>query len=307
MGAPSPARSGLAPYAILALTALLWAGNHVAGRASAGHVPPLAIATVRWVVPTLLLLPFAWSHLRRDWPLVRSHWKTLVLLAAIGGGVFGALQYVGLQYTTAINASVLNSLSPVLIALSGAILFRDRLRPVQALGVAMSLSGVLAIVARGDPDVLANLGFNWGDLVIVFNMAIFGIYSACLRLRPAIHWLSYMFIFALVSSLVTLPFGIFEYLSGAVLEPDLPTFAMLAYAAIFPSLVANVAWNRGVELIGANRAGAMLHLIARFSAVLAVFLLGEQLLPFHFAGFALILAGVWLAAKAPRAVAQASP
>ena len=129
VGAPSPARSGLAPYAILALTALLWAGNHVAGRASAGHVPPLAIATVRWVVPTLLLLPFAWSHLRRDWPLVRSHWKTLVLLAAIGGGVFGALQYVGLQYTTAINASVLNSLSPVLIALSGAILFRDRLRP----------------------------------------------------------------------------------------------------------------------------------------------------------------------------------
>ena len=130
-------------------------------------------------------------------------------------------------------------------------------------------------------------------------MTVFGIYSACLRLRPGIHWLSFMFIFALVSSLVTLPFGVHEYLSGAIVHPDLPTFAVLAYAAIFPSLVANVAWNRGVELIGAVRAGAMLHLIALFSAVLSGFLLGEHLLPYHFAGFALILSGVWLAAKSP--------
>ena len=297
---PSPIRTGLAPYALLTLTALCWAGNHVAGRASAGHVPPLAISTVRWVIPALLLLPFAWRHLRRDWPLIRAHRMALILLASIGGGVFSALQYVGVQYTTAVNASVLNSLSPVLIALSGALLFRDRLRPVQALGVTISLAGVLAIIARGDPAVLADFGFNWGDLVIVLNMAVFGVYSACLRLRPAIHWLSYMFIFALVSSLVTLPFAVNEYLSGAELKPDLPTAAMLAYAAIFPSLVANVAWNRGVELIGANRAGAMLHLIALFSAALASFFLGEKILPFHYIGFALILAGVWLAAKAPR-------
>ena len=299
MGKAGPARTGLAPYACLALAALCWAGNHVAGRAIAGHVPPLAISTVRWVIPAILLLPFAVPHLRRDWPLIRSHATTLVLLSAIGGGVFGALQYVGLQYTTAINVSVLNSLSPVMIAVAGATLFRDRLRPVQALGGAISLAGVLSIVAKGNPGVLGSLAFNWGDLIIVFNMTVFGIYSACLRLRPGIHWLSFMFIFALVSSLVTLPFGIHEYRSGAVIHPDLPTVAVLAYAAIFPSLVANVAWNRGVELIGAVRAGAMLHLIALFSAGLSGYFLGEEMMPYHFAGFALIVLGVWLAARAP--------
>ncbi len=294
-----PARAGLGPYALLTLAALCWAGNHVTGRASAGHVPPLAISTARWVIPVFLLLPFAVGPLRRDWPAIRAYWKTLVLLSAIGGGVFGALQYVGLQYTTAINVSVLNSLSPVLIAVSGALLFRDHLRPIQAFGVATSLAGVLAIVAKGDPDVLRHLSFNWGDLIIVFNMAVFGVYSACLRLRPRIHWLSFMFIFAVVSSLVTIPFGINEYLSGHVLTPDLATVAMLAYAAFFPSLIANVAWNRGVELIGANRAGAMLHLIALFSAVMSGFFLGEVMMPYYYAGFALIVSGVWLAAKTP--------
>ena len=298
MGEPAPERTGLQPYLLVALASLCWAGNHVAGRASAGQIPPLTISVVRWLIPTILLLPFAWRHLRRDWPSIRSHWKSLVALSAIGGGVFGALQYIGLQYTTAINVSVLNSLSPVLIAVSGAALFRDRLSIVQASGVALSLTGVLTIVSKGDYAVLQRLDFNWGDLIIVFNMALFGVYSACLRLRPVMHWLSYMFIFAFVSTVFTVPFFAAEYLSGTVMEANLTTFAMLAYAAIFPSLVANFAWNRGVEQIGANRAGAMLHLIALFSAGLAGVFLGEQMLPYHFAGFSLIIIGVWLAARA---------
>lgn len=297
MGETASQRTGIGPYLLVALAALCWAGNHVAGRAIAGHVPPLAISTFRWAVPTLLLLPFAWRHLRRDWPLIRPHWKLLVLLSAMGGGVFGALQYVGLQYTTAINVSVLNSLAPVLIAVAGAALFRDQLSFRQALGVFISLEGVLMIVSKGELAALAELDFNWGDLIIVFNMAVFGIYSACLRLRPAIHWLSYMFLLALISTFVTLPFGIWEHLSGAVLQPTPMTLAMLAYASIFPSLVANYAWNRGVESIGPIRSGAMLHLIALFSALLAGIFLGEQLRPYHFAGFALILLGVMLAAR----------
>ena len=154
-------------------------------------------------------------------------------------------------------------------------------------------------VSKGDPAVLRGFGFNGGDLVIVFNMALFGVYSACLRLRPVMHWISYMFIFAFVSTMFTIPFFMAEYLSGTIMEANITTFAMLAYAAIFPSLVANFAWNRGVEQIGANRAGAMLHLIALFSALLAGLFLGEHMLPYHFAGFSLIIVGVWVAARSP--------
>lgn len=306
MSAPGKAEGGgstvhtALPYLLLALASLGWSGNHVLGRAIAGSVPPLAISTIRWAVPTLILLPFAARWLWRDWPAIRAHLPMLVMLSGLGGGLFGALQYVGLQYTTAINVSVLNSLSPVLIALAAALLFRDRLTALQALGVATSLAGVLAIVCRGDPAELMRLSFNWGDLIIVFNMSVFGIYSACLRLRPQIHWLSWMFVFALVSTLVSLPWFILEHRSGQVLTLDAPTLAALAYASIFPTLVSNLAWNRGVEVIGVNRAGATLHLVAVFSALLATVFLGEQLQAFHLAGFALILAGVWLAARPAR-------
>ncbi|MEZ5851749.1 MAG: DMT family transporter [Hyphomicrobiaceae bacterium] len=288
---------GAVPYLLVTLAALCWAGNHVAGRAIAGHVPPLAISTIRWAIPTLILLPFAWRHVTRDWPAIRAHWRALVLLAAIGGGLFGALQYIGLQYTTAINVSVLNSLSPVLIAAAGATLFGDRLTAMQALGLATSLTGVLVVVTKGTPAALAALAFNWGDLIIILNMAIFGIYSTCLRIRPGMHWLSYTLILSVVSTLVSLPFMIWEQASGYVLSATPLTLAAIGYASIFPSLVANVAWNRGVEMLGPNRSGAMLHLVAVFSAVLSGVLLGERLETYHLVSFALIVGGVTLAAR----------
>ncbi len=296
MSRPREPRSPV-PYLLVALSALCWAGNHVAGRAIAGHVPPLAISTIRWAIPTLILLPFAWRHVKHDWPAIRAHWVVLALLAAIGGGLFGALQYIGLQYTTAINVSVLNSLSPVLIAAAGAVLFGDRMTAVQSFGVATSLSGVLVVVTKGDPAAIGSLAFNWGDLIIIFNMAIFGVYSTCLRIRPGLHWLSYMLILSVVSTLVSLPFMIWEQASGYALTATPLTLLAIGYASIFPSLVANVAWNRGIETLGANRSGAMLHLVAVFSAVLSGLLLGEQLQAYHMMGFGLIVGGVWLAAR----------
>lgn len=297
MDRSSPSRLGAWPYLLVVISSLCWAGNHVLGRAIVDEVPPLAVSTIRWAVPTLILLPFALPRLKRDLPALKGHWSTVIVLAATGGGLFGALQYIGLQFTSAINVSVLNSLSPVLIAVAGAALFRDAMGRVQATGVAISLTGVLVIITRGDLSELLRLGFNWGDLIIVVNMAIFGIYSTCLRLRPQIHSLSYMFILAVVSTLVSLPFFVWEHASGNQLRATLLTFAALGYAAIFPSLVANMTWNRGVESIGANRAAAMMHLIAIFSPILAGYFIGERLFGYHFAGFGLILLGVWMAAR----------
>jgi drug/metabolite transporter (DMT)-like permease len=298
---PSPAGrlSSALPYLMIATAALCWSGNHVVGRAIAGHVPPMATSTLRWAIPTLLLVPFSIPHLRRDWPVVRANWKILTFLALIGGAIFGTLQYVGLQYTTALNVSVLNSLAPILIATAGAILFRDRLAPIQMFGIAVSLTGVLVIVARGDPGFLQHLDFNWGDVLIVFNMGLWGIYSSCLRLRPKIHWQTFIIILGALSTLFMLPFFAIEHASGYVLQPTWLTVGAIAYVALFPSLIAYVTWSRGVELIGANRSGAMLHLVALYSAVLAGIFLGERLMPYHLAGFVFILTGVWFAARKP--------
>jgi drug/metabolite transporter (DMT)-like permease len=287
------------PYLLLAIASLFWSGNHIIGRAIGGHVPPLGLSTVRWFIPALLLWPLARSHLKHDWPLIRTHAGMLLWLGLTGGALFTALQYVGLQYTGALNVSVLNSLVPVLIVGMGALLFRDRIGALQLAGIATSSFGVLIIIARGQLDTLRQLAFNWGDVIIVANMVVFSIYAACLRLRPQIHWLSFMFVLALISSASTLPFFVWESFSGYTFQPTWLTAFAVVYVSIFPSVIAFAAWNRGVELIGANRSGPFLHLVPIYTAVLASALLGERLASHHVIGFALILAGVWLASRRP--------
>jgi drug/metabolite transporter (DMT)-like permease len=284
-------------YVLLALATLFWSGNQVLGRAIAGHVPPVTVSMLRWFLPLLVLAPIARSHLVRDWPVIRRHWFVLMVLGLTGGALFSALQYVGLQYTTAINVGVLNSMGPVLIVIAVAIMFRETLRPVQFAGIAVSLAGVLFIVTQGHPASIIEMSFNRGDVIILFNMAVWAIYSAILRLRPKLHWLSFIWILAFYSTLGTLPFAVHEHFQGSQLQPTLTTVLSVTYFAIFPSILAYVSWNRGVELIGANRAGTMLHLIPVYSALLASVFLGERLAGFHVIGFALILSGVTLAAR----------
>jgi drug/metabolite transporter (DMT)-like permease len=289
--------SSVRAYALLALASLCWSGNHVLGRAIAGQVPPVSLSALRWVAPCIIAGILARHHLSRDWPAIKSHWKVILALGLSGGALFSALQYVGLQYTTAVNVSVLNSLGPVFIVAAVAIMFGETMRPIQLAGIAVSLAGVLFVVSRGEPSMLLALSFNYGDLIILFNMMVWAVYSAVLRLRPAVHWTSFMFVFALIAAVGTLPFAMYEHAQGFHFQATAATLVTIAYVSIFPSLIAFLAWNRGVELIGANRAGALLHLVALYSAVLAGIFLDERLQGFHVIGFVLILAGVTLAAR----------
>jgi len=294
------------PYVLLALSSLFWSFNHIVGRAVGGHVPPFAISALRWTIPSLLLLVFARRTIANDWPAMRASWKILLWLGLTGGTLFTSLQYVGLQYTSALNVSVLNSLTPVLIVATGALIFRDAVTPLQLIGIATSLLGVLAIIAQGDVATLLHLSFNGGDILIVFNMMLFSVYTAYYRLRPQINPISFLFAFGTISALGTLPFAIVEGLSGYRLQADWETVGAVLFVALFPGFLAYLFWNRGVGLIGANRAGPFQHLIPLYSAILASTLLGEQLHAFHVAGFGLIIAGVWLASTKGKAAAKAA-
>jgi len=284
------------PFLLLALAGLCWSGNHLVGRAMGGQVPPIGVSTLRWLVPLLLILPLAWPHLARDWPKIRAHWPAMLWLGLTGGAMFSILQYVGLRYTTALNVSVLNSLVPVLIIAVGTLMFRDRITALQIAGIATSSLGVLVVISRGQIDTLRQFAFNWGDLLTVLSMVFFAVYAACLRLRPQINHWSFLTVLAAISVVCALPLAIAEAYSGDItFQATWLTFGSVAYVSIFPSVVAYTAWNRGVELIGANRAGPFLHLVPVFTAILATTLLDEPLALFHVAGFALILGGVWLA------------
>lgn len=284
-------------YLLLALTALFWAGNFVVGRGVHGHVPPIALAWARWMLATAIVLPFAVPHLRREWRAIRANLPILVFLGAAGAGVFNTIAYFSLNYTTALNAVVMQSSAPVLIVLAGLVLFGERVRPLQALGIAVSLAGVLTMVARGDLSILMGLTLNKGDIGLLVAMATWAIYTAFLRKRPLIHWLSFTAVTFGVAAALNTPLMIAEHLSGWRLQLDRDTVLAIAYVSVFPSVLSYIFYNRGVELIGANRAGVFMHLVPFYGAALAILLLGEQPQLYHGAGIALILSGVALAAR----------
>jgi len=282
---------------MLTLAQLFWGGNFVVGRWAAGQVPPMTLALLRWTGAVLLVLPFAWGALKRDWPTIRRHLPILVLLGITGPGLFNTVQYISLTMTTALSAAVINSSGPVLIALACLALFGDRIRPLQAFGILVSLSGVLAVVSQGRPLAILDLGFNRGDLVMLGAMAIWAVYTAFLRKRPDLHWLSFAAVQYLVAAAVNLPLAAFEMSRGAYPSFTPQTVAALAYVAVLPSLVSYALYARGVTLIGGPRAGSFMHLIALFAGLMAMVFLGEQPQIYHLVGFALILAGVSLAAR----------
>lgn len=297
---PDAAWGALAnPYLLLALASLFWSGNHIVGRAITGYLPPYTVAMLRWLLPLIVLWAFARPHLIKDWPNIRKQWKLVLFTGITGGAIFSAGQYVGLQLTTALNVSVLNSITPAAIVAVAAIFFRDRLSPVQLIGILVSSLGVLFIITHGNFQRLQDIDFNRGDIIILLNMILFAVYSCVLRKLPKLHWLSFIFLMAAISAAALAPFSIVEIASGQTFVVSAPTVLAILYFAIFTSFLAYVFWMRGVEKIGAARGGPFLHLIPIYSAVLASVFLGEQLMAYHLIGFLLIIAGVWAASRKP--------
>ena len=148
---------------------------------------------------------------------------------------------------------------------------------------------MLVIIAQGQLSNLRHLQFNWGDIIIVFNMMVFAVYAVYLRKRPSMHWMSFIFVFGAVSALTTLPFMVWEMAAGITFKPTWLTFFAIVYVCIFPSVLAFAAWNRGVQLIGANRSGPFVHLVPLYTAIFGSVLLNEHLSTFHIFGFALIM------------------
>src|SRR6267142_2614982 len=285
------------PYILLTLTSLFWAGNIVLARHVAGHVPPFTLSCLRWLGTFLILLPFAWPHLKRDWPVLRAHLPLLLLLSVLGFAYNNAISFWAMQYTEALNALLIQSAGPLFVAVWTLLLFGVRLTGAQLAGIAISLAGVLTIILHGDLGALASIQFNKGDVMFAGALLAFGLYSALMPRRPKTHQLSLIAFTTGCGALLLLPFSIWEFSTGYTLKFDLLTAATLTYVVIFPSTLAYTFFNRGIALIGPNRAAPFFHLVPVFGSAMAILLLGEQLRLFHLVGYALVLAGVVIASK----------
>lgn len=289
-----PHRANVSPYLLLTLTTMFWAGNAVLARALHHLLPPATMAFWRWVLAFLLLSPFVIRPMYEQRALLIANGARLALLGVLGVGGYNTFLYAALQTTTATNGVLISSMTPLMIVLIGRVLFGIRMTSRQQIGILLSLAGVIGIVSRGDLSVLAQLDFNRGDLLLVGCSSTWALYTVLLRWRPAgigtLAFLGATVIGGIV--LLMLPLYLVELASDRVAVWNAATGAGMFYFAVFPSILAYLFWNRGVQQVGSNRAGFFLYLVPVFGIVLAITFLGERLHLFHLVGAALIFTGI---------------
>jgi drug/metabolite transporter (DMT)-like permease len=285
------------PYLLLTMAVLFWAGNFILGRAFHNDIPPIALAFWRWLGASVLVTWPALPHLRRDHRALAGAWPAVLLLAVLGIASFNTLAYSGLQYTEAINAFLIQSLMPVMIVILSFLIFRERVTPLQSAGIVVSLSGAVMIIARGDMGVLLSLTVNRGDFLVMAAIACYAGYSVLLRKRPHVHPLAFICTTFWIGTIVLLPLYLWESMTVAVMQVKLTSLLVIGYVMVFPSIVSYLCYNRGVELVGANRAGLFIHLMPVFGSIMAVVFLGEMFRWYHGFGVFLIGTGIFLATR----------
>ena len=283
------------PRLLLTLVSLFWSGNIVLGRFIAGHIPPATLSCIRWIGAATLLSAFAWPHLRRDWKTIRAKFGLLTVITGIGISAYTVMSYYSLQYTEAINALLIISTGPLLVAAVTFVMYGEKPTTRQIVGVVASLAGVTVVIARGDLDVLLHLKLNKGDIWFFLAQIIYALYTVLLRKRPAIHSLSFAFVLFAWGGVMLIPLMAAEIAAGRYPVWDGPALATLAYIMVLPSLVAYLFYNRGVELLGPNRAAPFYHLIPIFGSALAILFLGERPYLYHAVGYGLVLTGIVVA------------
>ncbi len=283
------------PYLLLTLTVLFWSGNFVLGRGVRQLIPPVSLNFWRWTGALAVLLPFTLPRVVRQWRLVVRHWRLLALMSIPSVTIFNAFIYTALQSTTTTNTVLVNAMVPIFIGVSARLIFGVRMARRQVIGVLISLTGLVFLITRGEWAVLRHLDFSTGDLWTMGAGVSWAVYSVMLRRRPMqmdpLVFLTGLIAFGL---LFLLPFYLWELSAAGGFSLSAASTASIAYVCIFPSVLAYIFWNRGVELVGANRAGIFFHLMPVFSIVMAAAFLGERLHLYHLFGMALIFTGIAL-------------
>lgn len=287
------------PILILTMTSAFWGGNLVVGKLAVGHIDPYALTLLRWVGALLVVLPFAIPSLVRDRAVVLKNLPLLLLYGALGYCTYNVLMYVAVYFTTGVNASIEQVAVNIFVMLGNFIIFRVRVRAVQLLGVILTIIGVALTATHGDLSRILQLDINLGDGLVLLACLSYAVYSLTLRYRPPLGWLSFLVatfggaILAAIAYQMTLGGGMGVFAAGVVhITPS--GWLIVLYVLTFPSILAQMLYVRGVELIGANRASLFINLIPVFGTLGSVLILGEPLEGFHLLAGGLIILGILL-------------
>ena len=274
------------------------ASNLVVARGGVEYVPPISLAFWRWTLVFVILLPFTYLSLRKNYKIIKNEFKKLLFLGAMGCGVCGAFPFLAGKTTTVTNMGIIYTSSPIFIILISGLFFHEKINFTKIIGLISCLIGVFAIIIKGDLDLLINLNFTIGDLWMLAAAIGWALYSIYL-----FHWKSKLKIFqrftliAFFGALSLFPFYIGEELFFERTAFSNEFFMWIIFAAISPGIIAFTLYTVAQKKLGASLTGFTLYVFTIYGAIYGYFLFGEKLENYHLIGTVLVFIGVYLAKK----------
>ena len=292
------------PHVVLTLATLMFAGHTIAARISVNEISPMLLMELRWILCLLVLIVFCRKKLITQIPAVKERFGWVFMMGGFGMAGFTVFFILAAQYTTAVNLGITQGSIPAFVMIIGLVVLRTKISLLQICGLVLSLGGVVLLVSGGSINVLKSVQFNIGDLLMLVACLCYAGYTLGLSRRivmPPVLILAFFSAAAVVT--LTICTAI-EYAQGNLIIPGLKGWLLVIYCAIFPSLLAQILFMRGVELAGSNRAGLYVNLVPVFAALFAVIILGEIMHFYHIMSLALVLGGIYLAERGKKSLVR---
>ena len=290
-------------YILLILCVLFWSGNFIVGRYIHNDISPIELAFYRWEGVFLVILPLFILHYKKIFNVLKKHYLILFTLGTLSIAGFNTFIYIGLQYTTATNALIINSFIPILILILLNLLLKQKIHKKQLFGIILSTFGVLYLVLKGKIQNIFYLNFNKGDLFVLLAALDWALYSVLLKFKPKeITHNDFFITTVFIGVLVLLPFYAYTFNLNHEITVIKNNFWAIFYVIFFPSILSYLFWNKGIAEIGATKTGQFIHLMPVFGILLAVIFLKEHLKIYHFIGIFLIGAGIYISLSKKKAL-----
>jgi len=286
-------------YLLLVLTTLFWSGNFIVGKAASIYeIPPFSLNFYRWLFAGIILLPFTFKEILKKKNYIFENIGFFIILGISSITIFNSAVYYSLYYMQVISGVLMISTIPVWIMFISSILGIEKTNKFQIFGVILSLLGVLFIITKSDLNLIKNLDFNKGDLIMASGMFAWALYSALLKKKTyEISQITLLEVVIIIGLLFLVPIYFLEMKIGNPLIVDKPFILTLSYVVLLPGLASFFFWIKGISIIGANRAGVFLHLMPIFGSLMAIILFDEKFMFYHLLGAIFIIAGITLSNK----------
>jgi drug/metabolite transporter (DMT)-like permease len=283
-------------YALLILAALFWSGNFIVGKfATLFQIPPLTLNVFRWISVWLILMPFTYKEIYNNFPIIKKNWFVISLMGVMTISTFNSVVYFALNYTQVINAVLVLAAIPAATIVLSSLMKIEKTNIFQLLGLFLSIIGIGSIISYGDIQKIISLSFNKGDLWMLVCVFTWALYSTLLK-KNKFKFSQFSLIQLMVSAgiLFLIPQFFYEKSIGLELNYNKAFFLILFYVVVFPAIAAYYCWQKGVEIIGPNRATMFIQLMPLFSAVMAIIIFNEKFEMYHFIGASFIVSGIYL-------------